>query len=170
MPIVSGVIKAVSVKERETQWGTKMATSFNIDDVWYSGGFKKYQINKGDEVELNYETTDKGFNNIKAINVTKANPAGGATQSQGTGGGGGSRQYRKNGEEGGFPVHPLAYERALDRRNALQCAVKAMEFIDYSTEEEDVTEIILTNARKFEAYTTGDLDRDEALAMMDKEG
>lgn len=44
-----------------------------------------------------------------------------------------------------------------------------MEFIDYSTEEGYVTEIILTNARKFEAYTTGDLDRDEALAMMDKE-
>ena len=90
MPKVAGIIKAKSVKERTTSWGKKLATSFNIEDVWYSGGFKNYDsVNKGDEVEIEFETNAKGFHNINSISVTKAGATRTPAKVGGVGGGGG---------------------------------------------------------------------------------
>ncbi len=73
---------------------------------------------------------------------------------------GGKSGYRKNGEAGGFPIHADAYERALDRRNALTCATQLAVTMEL-TDADKIIEL----ARKFEAYTTGD-ERAEAEAML----
>lgn len=83
-----------------------------------------------------------------------------------SGSSGGGKRYRANGEEGGFPIHPQAYERALDRRNALTAAV-ALATANKISDTKKIVEI----AREFEAYTTGDIDVDAlaSMSLMDDE-
>jgi hypothetical protein len=57
-----------------------------------------------------------------------------------------------------FPVGALAPERAINRQNALTNAVKFLDGVDGVTSTDDV----ISTARSFEAYTTGDLDAAEA--------
>lgn len=140
------------------------------DDNWYSA-FNASQIGeveKGDTVEFQYRVNGR-YRNIQG-NVTKS--SGGAEASTGgskapTTRSTGGRSYRANGEEGGFPIHPLAYERALDRRNAINAAsnIIASE-IAHGTEFEDVADATLSLARTFEAYSTGDEERAAMAAMM----
>ncbi|QXN67675.1 hypothetical protein [Vibrio phage VP41s3] len=145
--------------------------SIQMDDGnWYSA-FNASQIgevDKGDTVEFSYKVNGR-YRNIQG-NVTKSaggsSSEGGASKSTG-GRSGGGRTYRANGEEGGFPIHPLAYERALDRRNAVSAAsaIIAAE-IGRGSEYEDVAEATLSLARTFEAYSTGDEERLAMAAMM----
>lgn len=143
--------------------------SIQMDDGnWYSA-FNASQIgdvDKGDSVEFQFKVNGR-YRNIQG-NVSKV--AGGSSESTGSKAparSGGGRSYRANGEEGGFPIHPLAYERALDRRNAISAAstIIASE-IAHGTEFEDVAEATLSLARTFEAYSTGDEERLAMAAMM----
>ena len=150
MPTVEGVVSAISKKERKTAYGQKVATSFQVDGKWYSGGFKTWEIDKGDEVRLSYETNAKGYDDVTGIAVLAkgAAPAVAAAQS------GVPRPGRS------FPIDALAPERTINRQNALTAAVNFVNHGGGATTEE-----VIKLARYFEAYTTGDLDRDEAQAM-----
>jgi hypothetical protein len=140
------------------------------DGNWYSA-FNASQIGdveKGDTVEFSYKVNGR-YRNIQG-NVSKSASSSASSSAPASSGRGG-RTYRANGEEGGFPIHPLAYERALDRRNAVSAAsaIVAAE-IARGTEYEDVAEATLSLARVFEAYSTGDEDRAAMAAMMGGDG
>jgi hypothetical protein len=150
MPTIEGIVSAVSVKTRPTPYGDKQSTSFNIDGVWYSGGFKPWEVDKGDVVQLTYETNAKGYNDVKGIAVmAKGDPTPPANT--------GTPRIGRS-----FPVDPLATERTINRQNALTAAVAFTKGVDtVSLTPEDVIHV----ARIFEAYTTGDIDKAEAMAM-----
>lgn len=124
--------------------------SIKVNGGFYNSKFEP-KCEKGDYVEFD-DGGKKYINGLKK----KSSPTPGAVASKGVSDS--VKRYRNNGEEGGFPVHPLAYERALDRRNALQCAVSYLNHSKALPEVEDVIKI----ARYFEAYTTGDIERIDA--------
>ena len=157
MPITEGVVANVSRKERTTPYGMKTATSFEVDGEWYSGGFKPWEVDKGDEVRVTWEENDKGYKQVKGIAV-KAKGAPAAPANTGV-----PRPGRS------FPIDALAPERTINRQNALTAAVAlTVGLKDSLPEGEDAREVVISTARLFEAYTTGDLDREEAMAMAEE--
>lgn len=153
---VQGIISRISEKERDTKWGKKTATSFAIDGKWYSGGFKPWAVSEGDTVELQYEVNGRGYNDVVSITVLSKGSGAAPSSNSGNKVGGGRTMGRS------FPVEPLAPERTINRQNALTNAVS---FHNTSAEPATVEDIIAT-ARKFEAYTCGDIDREEAEKMV----
>ena len=109
-------------------------------------------IATGTTVSFRYKEKDGGggitYKNIQGIITTMKDGAIVTPTPAPAAASGGKGNFRKNGEEGGFPLHARCYERALDRRNALQCATQMLP----NASAEDV----LALARKFEEYTTGD--------------
>lgn len=154
MPSVEGTIEAVAVKDRETKWGTKKATSFKMGDNWYSGGFKKWDIEKGDVVSLTYTTNDKGYHDVKGIAVTEKAPEAPVSKAQS----GVPRGGRS------FPMDALDPGRVIVRQNSLGHAVKYCR--DNMGSTYSVSDVIDV-ARELEAYSCGDLDVEEAKAMLE---
>jgi hypothetical protein len=156
MPITEGVVSAVSRKERNTPYGAKTATSFEVDGEWYSGGFKQWEVDKGDEVRVTWEENKDGYKQVKGIAVTaKGVPTVAAAQT------GVPRAGRS------FPIAALAPERTINRQNALTAAVAlTVGFKETLAPGTDTREEVINTARLFEAYTTGDLDAEEAKAML----
>ena len=72
----------------------------------------------------------------------------------------GGSSFSANSTARTFPVAPLAPERTINRQNALTNAVA------YYKDDDVTPELIIEVARKFEAYTTGDLDLEEAKREM----
>ena len=158
-----GVVQNVVDVNVNTKWGPKVTKRFTIDGEEYSGGFKKWSANAGDEVVITFEQTDKGYRNIKSLTVVAAGtgaavPSTSAPKSN-SGGGGGFRGGRS------FPVEPLAPERTINRQNALTAAQRACGEIVDTIDIEKYMETVVRVARYFEAYTTGDLDKAEAEAL-----
>lgn len=126
------------------------------------GAYKPEQLagaKQGDEVQFDFKENGQYKNisgNVRVVNKSaapKAAPSSGNTS---------SRSSRANGEEGGFPLHEKSYERALDRRNAINAAVAYAALAKLKPESPGE---IVDIAREFEAYTTGDTDKEmEALA------
>ena len=158
MPTIVGTIEAVSVKERKTQWGPKDATSFMLNGKWYSGGFKKWEVDKGDEVSLTYETNSKGYEDVTGIAVTaKAAPEAMTTKQTGAPRGGRA-----------FPMDALDPGRVIVRQNALAhgtaCAL-------HNNAGGVVSPIeVIAFAREFEAYSCGDSDAAAAKEMFEDAG
>jgi hypothetical protein len=177
MEELQGVIQSIEPRKVNTQWGAKDTVNFTINGDTFSGGFKKWNnVNVGDEVFITYETTAAGYRNIKGLTVVAAGsggpvPIANTAPKSGSGAASGGKRYRANGEEGGFPLHPLCYERALDRRNALTAAADLAGAAYRATADETHLnkEAIVEVARYFEAYTTGDLDAAEARLMAGEE-
>jgi len=153
MTQVTGVIEATTDKFGK----------FNVlmdNGKWYSTNPERApnpRTVKGQTITFDGGSTGKYLNSVRIEGGAPATPA---SKPASGGGIGGKPAYRANGEQGGFPVHPLAYERALDRRNALTNAVVFLNGMDSTTEQ------VIEVARKFEAYTTGDLDLEEAKREM----
>ena len=166
--IVKGVLENVWVNEQETKYGVKNKTIYVINGTRYDGGFKKPAAEKGDEVEIVYDETSK-YHNVKSIQVLGKSTTTPSTPRNTGGGSGTGRTYRGNGEAGGFPLHPKSYERALDRRNALNAAVESIRLFTDSESLEITEEDVIALARKYEAYTTGDLDVKEAENAFDEQ-
>jgi hypothetical protein len=153
MTQVTGVIEATTDKFGK----------FNVlmdNGKWYSTNPERApnpRPVKGQTITFDSGSTGKYLNSVRiegGAPTPAAKPA--------SNGVGGKPAYRANGEQGGFPVHPLAYERALDRRNALTNAVAFYAHFDEALTPDNVIAV----ARKFEAYTTGDLDLEEAKREM----
>ena len=109
------------------------------------------------------EFDDGGKKYINNPKVLASGPAGASAPSPSLSAAGGAKRYRNNGEEGGFPIHPFAYERTLDRRNALQCATQLVSSCEIDREHPaEAAEDIIAIARMFEAYSTGDWEREQA--------
>lgn len=156
---VEGIIEQVKSRTvgQGTSWGPKDVQSFKMNGEWYNGGFKHWEVDEGDEVAITFETDPKGYKNAKGIAV-KAKGAPPARASTGV-----PRAGRS------FPVEPLAPERTINRQNALTAASNLIAARITSEDgfpaSEDLGSVVIGLAREFEAYTTGDIEREAAEAM-----
>ena len=163
---IVGVVDKIYMNTVKTPYGVKEIQRFQIGGNYYSGGFKTWPVNEGDEVELSYATNAKGYNDVKGLSVTTPNPnpvaPTGAAGNQAASGKGSARHVGRT-----FPVDALAPERTINRQNALTNSVAFHgAFTTNATQFVVVAEDIINTARIFEAYTTGDIDRAEAEAMI----
>lgn len=145
---MTGVVEAV----RKDRRGIK------VGDDWYSA-YNPSQLNdveKGDSVKFDY-TVKGNFNNIKGA-VTKTD--GVPNNNSGSGG-------KKSYSRGNFPIDPLDGQRSIIRQNALTNARElwAAAYVDRDENIDLVIDSIIYAARRFEAYTAGDLDRQKAQEM-----
>jgi len=159
----SGVVKAMSNKQVKTRFGMKDTYSFNIDDQWYSLGFKKPKFGKGDTIEFEYTESTYGMQVDDKTVVVKGGGSSaptGAVKAVSFGGGG----------KGVFPIPALDGQRAIVRQNALTNARELYCYCagsDAKFNKETAADIIAI-ARIFESYACGDLDAAEAKKMMEK--
>lgn len=139
-------------------------------EEWYSA-FSASQVPKGTDrgmfVKFSYVETNKSgtiYCNIKGNVTVEEAPA---TVS------GGSGPAAPRAVAAGaktFPVGPLHPDRSIIRQNSLGHAVEAIyhtSWDDYSTIEEYADRII-EMARKFEAYSAGDLDMAVAMEALEE--
>jgi len=164
MTMMTGVVEQVSSKEVTTKWGVKPTYSFKVNGAWVSHGFKAHGVNVGDEVEFDGETTTYGVQ-TKAVRVTTRGT--GAPPSASVP----SSTPSKSASYGGsrvFPIPALHGDRSIVRQNALARATElyigARGGKPFDLDVDDVSLIVISLARKFEAYTAGDLDMAEAMA------
>ena len=164
MPVIRGTVEKIYENVVKGKYGPSTAYSFVIDGARYSGGFKKWEVAEADEVEVTYKVNAKGYNDITKMDViqpsgelknAKVAPAGGAV---------GNTVYRGKGAAS-FPIPPLDPARAINRQNALTAAVNFVTHVG-STEYTSDTDTIIKVARIFEAYTTGDMDLEEAKRLI----
>jgi len=160
MPTVVGTIEAVSIKERKTQWGVKNATSFMLNGKWYSGGFKAWEVDKGDEVSLTYVTNAKGYEDVTGIAVTEKAPPPEMTSKQS----GAPRGGRA------FPMDALDPGRVIVRQNALAHATRVAEHNGNMDSTIVTTDAVIALAREFESYACGDSDAAAAKEMYQDAG
>lgn len=169
MSIMTGVVQEVSQKDVSTKFGTKPTYSFKMDGKWIKCGFKNPKVEVGYTVDFDATEGTYGIE-TKAVNiVSRSVPVGvspvatsGPSRSIGSSGG-----YSR---EKVFPIPPLHGDRSIVRQNALSRAVDL--FIAssggkaFAVDVESVPKFVINLARKFEAYTAGDIDLEEAEAEM----
>lgn len=160
-----GVGKGSGIRVNGHKFGIYDPTSAGLDKVSVGTGvsFQFKETNKGGITYRNITGRVTPLADGVAVPAATKPVDSGSTTSSGTG------RYRQNGMAGGFPIHPHAYERALDRRNALNAAV-ALVSASPSATIADVTDV-LAIAKQFEEYTCGDAERveEEALNSLMKE-
>ena len=164
MTMISGVVEEVGTKEVTTKFGVKPTFSIKVNGTWIKCGFKNPGCEVGYTVDCDAVTGTYGLE-TKAVNVlsrTKAPiPTGMAAvvPVPRTSSGGGYRDKI-------FPIPALHGDRAIVRQNALARATdlyiaarggKPFEL------EASTLDLVISFARKFEAYTAGDLDMAAAL-------
>lgn len=162
-----GIVEQVSNKDVTTKWGVKKAYSLKVSGSWLNVGFKDPRANVGDEITCDAETTPYGLQ-TKAVAVLSTGGSGGMIPSTSL------APKPAGGSYGGskvFPIPPLHGDRSIVRQNALARAtdlyIAARGSKPFEVDD-DVTAIIIHFARKFEGYTTGDLDLAQAKAEMAK--
>lgn len=153
-------VEATAVKPVSTKRGMSDTFSFKCDDgQWYNTGFENPSVNKGDEVDFEFESTKYG-NKVKIETIKiKGTSAGGASTVTTT-------PYRAKPvgsytpREKVFPV-PLTHgDRAIIRQNSVSNAVKVVEVTGFVGKDvNDTVDIIIKIARRLEAYSAGDLER-----------
>lgn len=163
---ISGVVENVSRDGKRVQ----------VDGSWYSV-FASSQmpsggVARGDFVEFTY--VQKGdFNNIKGSVEKKTAPASMPTTGAAPSASSGSSFTNSRGfVEKQFPVPPLHPDRSIIRQNSLSHAINvasAMDVFSETVTHDDYANVVIAIARKFEAYSTGDMDNEmaeEAVKLM----
>lgn len=161
-------VTQISNKTATTKFGPKPTFSFKGDDgEWYSLGFKKPTFVVGDEVKFEFASSaygnqvQDGTLSVAKKGMTKMPDSKPATQ-QG--------QYAKP-----FPIPALHGDRAIIRQNALTNAREIMVAAHgghvgaFTVDINDFAEDIIALARKFEAYSAGDLDLAKATKRMEED-
>jgi hypothetical protein len=166
MTMMTGIVEAVSTKDVNTKFGNKPTFSLKINGGWVKCGFKNPNASVGDEVEFDGNTGTYGLE-TKAINILRkgaGTPPPSATSNTAvavpkTTGSGYAAKV--------FPIPPLHGDRAIVRQNALARAtdiyIAARGGKPFELEGSNL-DFVISLARKFEAYTAGDLDLAEAEA------
>jgi hypothetical protein len=169
MTMMTGIVEAVSTKDVNTKFGLKPTFSMKVNGTWVKCGFKTHGASVGDEVEFDGNTGTYGME-TKAVNVirrgsgTVASAGPSVTSSTAAP----AKTYSGGGfKEKVFPIPALHGDRAIVRQNALARATdifiaarggKPFEL------DESTFNLVIGFARKFEAYTAGDIDMAEAQA------
>lgn len=172
----TGTVDRVSSKPVTTKFGPKKTYSLQIDGTWYSCGFTDPRCGVGEEVAFESSSGPYGEEIIKgtlvrtgaatshAARATVAVPTPVAESAPKSTGGG--FQQRP------FPVPALHGDRAIIRQNALSHAARilcgVMEVDAAAADDDAFANRVIAMARKFEAYSCGDLDREMAEGMINK--
>lgn len=161
---MTGIVEAVSTKDVNTKFGNKPTFSLKINGGWVKCGFKNPNASVGDEVEFDGNTGTYGLE-TKAVNVLRkaaaSAPAAATSNSTPT------PKVVSGYSAKVFPIPPLHGDRAIVRQNALARAtdiyIAARGGKPFELEGSNL-DFVISLARKFEAYTAGDLDLAEAEA------
>ena len=167
MTMMSGVVEAVSTKDVTTKFGVKPTYSFKVNGTWIKCGFKNPSVDVGYTVDFDGVTGTYGIE-TKAVNIisrTSAAPIATASTAVTTTAAA-PKSYGGGYKDKVFPIPALHGDRAIVRQNALARATdlyiaarggKPFEL------ETTTLDLVIKLARKFEAYTAGDLDMAEAM-------
>lgn len=167
--MMNGVVEAVSTKDVTTKFGVKPTYSMKINGAWVKCGFKNPGVDVGYTVDFDgiagtYGLETKAVNILSrtaaAVPTAVASPASVPVPAKSYGGGGGYKDKV-------FPIPALHGDRAIVRQNALARAsdlyIAARGGKPFELEASTL-DLVIAFARKFEAYTAGDLDLAEAEA------
>jgi hypothetical protein len=167
MTIMTGIVEQISTKDVTTKFGTKPTYSIKINGGWVKCGFKNHNANVGDEVEFDGNTGTYGLE-TKAVTIIRKG-AGVAPSTAVTSSAPPVTAPKAFGgyKEKVFPIPALHGDRAIVRQNALARAtdiyIAARGGKPFELEGSNL-DFIIKLARKFEAYTAGDLDLAEAMS------
>ena len=164
---MSYIIENITTKEVTTKFGPKPAYTITAGGERFSYGFKKPAFAIGDEVDFQYTENTYGKNvDLASVQMLKKG-AGAPTPSASTASPG-KAPYSPPSKV--FPIPLLHGDRAIVRQNSITNATKAVaDFSSGADGPEDIdsyAEMIIAVARKFEAYSCGDLDAQAAEAMV----
>lgn len=163
---MSYTIENITTKEVTTKFGPKPAYTIIANGERFSYGFKKPTFGIGDEIDFQFTENTYGKNvDLTSVQmIKKGSGVATATASASPA----KAPYSPPAKV--FPIPLLHGDRAIVRQNSITNATKAV--CDYVGSKEDVAtiqdyaEIIIEIARKFEAYSCGDLDTAQAEAMV----
>ena len=163
---MSGVVEAVSTKDVTTKFGVKPTYSFKVNGTWIKCGFKNPSVDVGYTVDFDGVTGTYGIE-TKAVNIiSRTSTATVVTASTAVTTTAAPKSYGGGYKDKVFPIPALHGDRAIVRQNALARATdlyiaarggKPFEL------ETSTLDLVIKLARKFEAYTAGDLDMAEAM-------
>lgn len=175
MAMMTGIVEAVSTKVVNTKFGEKPTWSLKVNGTWVKAGFKDPKTKAGDEVEFDGVTTTYGLE-TKTVTIIKIGTgvvpvaASVPVVTSSTATAVPKTSYTRADKV--FPIPPLHGDRSIVRQNALARATdlyigarggKPFEFDVASLD------LVISFARKFEAYTAGDLDMAQAVKESEDE-
>ena len=168
MVMMTGVVEAVSTKDVTTKFGTKPTYSFKVNGGWIKCGFKNPGVDVGYTVDFDGVTGTYGVE-TKSVNITaRTASAPSATHVPAPTAAPAAKSYGGSSyKEKVFPIPALHGDRAIVRQNALARATDlyiAARGAKPFELEASTLDVIIKFARKFEAYTAGDLDMAEAIS------
>lgn len=161
---MTGIVEAVSTKDVSTKFGTKPTYSIKVNNTWIKCGFKNPNAQVGYEVEFDgvsgtYGVETKSVTILRKEGTVPSTAAATPTVAAPKASYGGFKEKV-------FPIPPLHGDRAIVRQNALARAtdvyIAARGGKPFDLEEATL-DLIIKFARKFEAYTAGDIDMLEAM-------
>jgi hypothetical protein len=164
---MSYIIENITTKEVTTKFGPKPAYTIVAGGERFSYGFKKPAFAIGDEVDFQYTENTYG-KNVDMTSVQMIKKGTGAPTPSTSSASPAKAPYSPPTKV--FPIPLLHGDRAIVRQNSITNATKAV--CDYLDSNDDVAtmqeyaDLIIEIARKFEAYSCGDLDAQAAEAMV----
>jgi hypothetical protein len=165
MAMMTGIVESVSTKDVTTKYGTKPTYSMKVNNTWIKCGFKDPGVQAGYEVEFDGNTGTYGVE-TKVVTILKKSAAPVAPSSTASTAVPVPKASYGGYKEKVFPIPALHGDRAIVRQNALAratdiyIAARGGKPFDL---EVSTLDLVIQFARKFEAYTAGDLDMVEAL-------
>lgn len=161
------IVENITQKEVNTKFGPKPAFSITANGERYSYGFKKPTFKIGDTIDFQYSENTYG-KNVDLTSVRLLSKGEGAPAITGAAVAPSKPSYGPAAKV--FPIPPLHGDRAIVRQNSITNAVKAVH--DYLNGEDvtpgsidEYSNLVIEVARKFEAYSCGDLDLAAAEQM-----
>ena len=162
---MSYFIENITTKEVTTKFGPKPAYTITASGERFSYGFKKPAFAIGDEVDFQYTENTYG-KNVDLASVQMIKKGTGAPTPSAPTVSPAKAPYSPPSKV--FPIPLLHGDRAIVRQNSITNATKAVydcvSAIDLDLDE--YSDTIIRIARKFEAYSCGDLDAQAAEAMV----
>jgi hypothetical protein len=163
---MSYIIENITTKEVTTKFGPKPAYTIVAGGERFSYGFKKPVFAIGDEVDFQYTENTYG-KNVDMTSVQMIKKGTGAPTPSTSSASPAKAPYSPPTKV--FPIPLLHGDRAIVRQNSVTNATKAVCDYVVSTEDvgtmQDYADLIIEIARKFEAYSCGDLDAQAAEKM-----
>ncbi len=162
---MSYLIENITTKEVTTKFGPKPAYTITASGERFSYGFKKPAFAIGDEVDFQYTENTYG-KNVDLASVQMIKKGTGAPTPSAPTASPAKAPYSPPSKV--FPIPLLHGDRAIVRQNSITNATKAVaDFSGVAAHDiSDYADLIITVARKFEAYSCGDLDAAQAEAMV----